>query len=364
MPYHTLEIYRSFVDSDSFWALFRAIEGVTDCINTASIYLTKTGAYRCTLLDEVGIRITMLKRNETYHRDMLYVVFNPQRLKDINEFTKLTKGSEYPTIEKMFKKILNPIRKEFVSKKRNKYFKFDFDLLNTYQTKRFDPCVDIRSPHKDNYMELLKRANAPNGFTVGGGYDDSSHRWKPYDDGFYLIRERSINISIYDKYSQLSRKHSDYEKIEEAKDIIRFEVQCLIGKTNYMKHAGGWENKSLTHYIDEETCLDTLLFYYKKVVGFGDYYTIAEAKVRIYNNGRLRNDTKRQMIEVLELINIKRGIWRAKPHYKGEPKEFECILKKINKEGINPVTIPVNWEVSHLPNLVNEIVKEFTPNRK
>lgn len=189
-------------------------------------------------------------------------------------------------------------------------------------------------------------------------FDPISRRNLPYDDAFYL-ESKSVVFSIYDKYSQMSRNKPDYKDIEEARNIIRVEVQCKKNKTNYMKSSQGWFNKSLTNYADEEMCQKTLLFYYKKIIGFGDYYTLSAARSKILDNEKLREESKLNMLGLLELVNEKRGIWKARPYYKGE--DFDKILARLNKEGINPVTIPAHWGIRELPNLVHEIVKEFMP---
>jgi len=357
MSFHTVELSMQ-LDSMTFWAFFDALVKVTSKLDSASIYDTKSGAIRCTLLDDLGIKITLRKRSEEFHKDMVYIVFNPQRLIEEREFLKITKTDDYMLINRLFKKIFEPIQKAFTSKRKNKYLKFDFDVLNAYQVRRFDPCVNVHTEYKDWYLELLKRANKPNKYELGMKYDPISRRLRPYDDAFRL-ESKSVVFFIYDKYSQLKRREPDYEDIEQARNIIRIEVQCKKNKTNYMKYSQGWSNKSLTHFSDEEMCKNTIMFYYKKVVGLGDYYTLAEARSKILDNNKLSEKIKMDMLEVLELVNEKRGVWKARPYYNG--KDFDKILARLNKEGINAVTIPAHFGIRHLPNLVHEIMKEFMP---
>ncbi|MCS7460201.1 hypothetical protein N0M98_08610 [Paenibacillus doosanensis] len=342
MSFHTVELHKQ-LDSPTFWSLQKALNKVTSK-TTASIYQIGKNAYRFTLFDAHGVKVTLKSRYCDYHKDEICIVINPQRLKDANEFLKITSGSEYTLISKLFTKLLKPIKEVFQKRRKNKHLRFDFDLLHTYQVRRIDLAVNINTEFKVYYIELIKRANVPNGFVLGGKQDEKGHRWKPYDDSFYL-KGNSVNFQIYDKESQLSRQHDNYSRIEDAKNLIRVEVQCLKNKTDYMKISNDWDSKSLVNFVDKERSLKTIKFYYNKFIGLGDYFTLAGAKAQVRGNAKLTDKTKEQLVAFLELINERRGIWKAREDYEGN--DFDKLIQRLNKIGINPVTIPVQWKIPY-----------------
>lgn len=68
------------------------------------------------------------------------------------------------------------------------------------------------------------------------------------------------------------------------------------------------------------------------------------------------------MIEALELINLKRSIWKARDEYENNKIRFNEAIRRIKKMGINPVTIPEGWGIQKLPNLLKEMTVVYDPN--
>jgi hypothetical protein len=93
--------------------------------------------------------------------------------------------------------------------------------------------------------------------------------------------------------------------------------------------------------------------YFDKVVRRGDYYTLEIAKTMIRSKGYQKRKED-WLIGVLERINRCRGISKAKDELQNdEYDEFKRGMRVLEAISINPVTIPREWGIKHIPNLFN-----------
>ncbi|MEK3879196.1 hypothetical protein [Paenibacillus sp. FSL M7-0420] len=105
--------------------------------------------------------------------------------------------------------------------------------------------------------------------------------------------------------------------------------------------------QGFSQFLREDISENELLKYYKKTIGFGDYYTLSKAKA-IIENKKMQLRLKEALIRTLELVSYKRGIWKAKEAFE-DRKEFDKCIKKLHELGINPVTIPMTEGIDFLP---------------
>lgn len=248
-------------------------------------------------------------------------------------------------------------------------------LLKTfdcYCLKRVDYCLNfyldelIPGCNPNLIMNLIKRGDIPHNYEEWGEYDNVSHRKKSSPNSFYLI-SKSVNINCYNKYMQLLERSKEnanngYPPISQAvlgaaQGIIRFEVQCKHHKMNPSSNSvKGSENDSYNKYKDllsYETCIDTIIYYYRKIIKYGDWYTLQDAVRKIMSQHYNRQKEKR-LIDVLGLVNQRRSFNDAKTAYTGEKlKAFKRTIKDLISLNINPVTIPREWGIKHIPNLLN-----------
>jgi hypothetical protein len=324
------------------------------------------GLYMFHALQKYGLTIFLNSKNiNGYPYHAIEIRLNPKLLSEEKNYIDVSKFSDYEKISKTFTSVFKPIRKIFKKVRDSKYLIFKYDKLNNYEVKRIDYCINVKVKYSDIVMEMIERANVPDKFSIVKTYDEIGKRMKQYKHSFY-IKNKSVCINCYDKHFQLSHEFSGYFDIDKAENIIRFEVQCYHSKTNNMKSKYDFENKLMLNYISDEICSSILIYYYSNTIGTGDYYTLQEAQ-RIICNQKLHQDTKRRMVELLRLINKKRSTYSAKKEFcenKGNVKEFNTLIKKMNKIGINPVTIPLSFGIEYLPNIINEIEYEFMPIEK
>ena len=242
-------------------------------------------------------------------------------------------------------------------------------LLGTfacYKPNRIDFCVNLALQElapgcpSDMVMKLIQRADVPPDYEPKMEYSETSHRKELVQNSLYLECE-STNINCYEKLVELQKRNRKDEEsgpitqevLEEARDIIRFEVQCLYPRTRKLCQQAEKSGINIyEHLFSYKTFLKVINSYYKDTIGRGDWFTLSAAEKKIesksYNSqkeDRLRN--------VLREVNQCRSLSKAKAKYQGDDLEaFTRTLKDLADIGINPVTIPREWGISHIPNLM------------
>lgn len=232
--------------------------------------------------------------------------------------------------------------------------------FNSYSLNRTDYCVNYDLAEleinslPEIYMPFIKRADIPHSFEEFKIYDTTSHRYKPGPNSFYLMN-KSVRINCYCKHSQLEKQYPFTPNIDDSRNVIRFEIQCLYPKVQYMqkqiKGCDDFEDK-MAVMLSDEFCTNILKSYFYKTIGAGDYYVLDCARDKI-KSMKFKQNKETRLIDALELVNKRRGIFHAKSHLEGAKlDEFERSIKDLGKIGINPVTIPRELRIKHLPNLM------------
>ena len=248
-------------------------------------------------------------------------------------------------------------------------------LLNDfsyYRLKRIDYCINF---HLDELvpgcspgqiMNLIKRGDIPAHYKEWMEYDDTAHRMKSKPSSFYLMNN-SANINCYSKYMELQERSQDRESkglspipqitLDMTQGIIRFEVQCKYLKTYVLNRkadkAGDHARNKYKSMLSYASCLNAVSYYYKKTVGKGDWYTLQDA-VHIIHSKHFNRQKEKRLIEALAQVNQCRSLAKAKSAYEGNDlKAFKRTLSDLSSLGINPVTIPKDWGIKHIPNLLN-----------
>lgn len=208
----------------------------------------------------------------------------------------------------------------------------------------------------EQMMKLMKRGNIPDGFHERTKYDANSHREKSCKDSFYL-KSNSVVINCYCKGKQLEKQHSDNICIDNSHNLIRFEVQCKYSKVYAMSSVIKEENNGsnammMKALISNKVCEDVIRKYFSKIVRKGHYFTLSIAR-KIVKAHNFRRDKEERLIYALELINECRGIAKAKSKLLGiDLQEFKRSLKDLDDILVNPVTVPRDWKIDYIPNLL------------
>lgn len=244
--------------------------------------------------------------------------------------------------------------------------------FDNYQITRIDYCINfdldelVPGCNHELIMNLIKRADVPPQYKEWKYYDAAAHRMKSPPGSFYLTNQ-SVHINCYSKYMKLQEQsfksvERGYSPISQsdldtAKNIIRFEVQCKYHKTYTLselaKKSGNKECNKYKSLLTNDICNDVIFYYFKKTIKSGDWYSFRDA-VRKIERLEFNCQKERRLIDALSFIAQCRSLAKAKESFKDdELKIFKKTITDLSGLGINPVTIPRDWGIRHIPNLLN-----------
>ncbi len=240
-----------------------------------------------------------------------------------------------------------------------------------YKISRVDYCVNISLDeiipgyNSEQIMNLIKRSDIPPHYEEWMIYDKKAHRMKSKPESFYLI-SKSVNINYYSKYLQLQNVSQekidkgfepiDPEVIAASRNIYRFEVQCKYYKTySLSQKAAKVEDFSCNKYkslLTPVKCIEIISNYYKKTIGEGDWYTLSEA-IKIIKSKNYNCQREKKLINTLKYVNQYRSLYKAKKTIpEDQLRSFNEALNDLSNLNINPVAIPREWNIKHIPNLL------------
>lgn len=216
---------------------------------------------------------------------------------------------------------------------RGKYY-IDFDL-----TELRTPCT------AEQMLILLNYGNVP--FELNCDYN----YFKDYNDDLFEeytgpVDDLYLQCVVLTVQCEHFLQRSFYNNQEKLRDMIRFEVKCGYKEWTYLM------KKLLTENSDY-ICRDILYDCYNWFIMGGDYYKLSQATNRVIS--AVSNDKERdRLIEALELISKEKGISKAIYSLNGEKLvKFYKSLRKLKGLGINPVTIPEEWDIEFVQNLLD-----------
>lgn len=228
----------------------------------------------------------------------------------------------------------------------DKWFVSRIDFTKNLSTKYVKECVALAKKGKDPYR-----------------YNDTIN--KP---GSSYRASKCVILNFYDKFDHISKKidANTYGShlIEEAHNIFRIEVQCLnFSKLKHLREKFELPRKSnLYDYIRTDIAEWIIRYYYEKVVGRADYYSLSEA-IKIVEATEWGTRKKANIKMWLRLIAQAKSVSKAREQFvagttlgstetaiKGSLNTFRNYENACKEIGINPVTIPKDWGIKHILN--------------
>lgn len=294
-------------------------------------------------------------RNESFSSYTVEATINPKILGGIQDYITAASLDDMWSAIKKFNSISSSIS----------------PLLRTfecYEPKRIDYCINfalnelVPSCASSKVMDLIKRGDIPPKYEQWMLYSSISHRKKSVPGSFYL-KCQSANINCYEKYIELQKRNQNnpdsvsQEVLAKAQDIIRFEVQCKYPKARTLskqaESIGYFGTDKYRYLLDYKACLIKINSYYGETIGRGDWFTVSEAE-RIIRSHRYNSQKEQRLIAALQRVSQCRSLASAKASYQGSDlAAFKRTLKDLSDIGINPVTIPRDWGIKHIPNLMH-----------
>ncbi len=232
-----------------------------------------------------------------------------------------------------------------------------------YSINRPDYCVnfdlnELKIPcTAERMIDLIKRGDIPKYYTERLEDDVAAKKKKPDKNSFYL-ESKSVNINCYWKLKQLEEEFQDCPNLEAARNLIRFEIQCKYLKTYLLSR--NIKNKQeisrtdvIREMLSDDFCKDIIRKYFNRVIRRGDYFTLNEA-IKQVQYCRFSEKKEARLIRELRRINQYRGINKVRTTLQGDELElFRRTLRDLDDININPVTIPREWNIQRIPNLLN-----------
>ena len=224
-------------------------------------------------------------------------------------------------------------------------------------------------------MKLIKKSNIPPNYEEWMEYDTSEHRKKSRPSSFYLTCN-SARLNCYSKFMQLKNQSDGNMKkgyppispaiLDDARGIIRFEVQCGYHKTYALDKraikAGNHKINKYEYILSPEVCRDIVNSFWNKSIGKGHWYSLKYAICMIKSN-HFNSQKEDRLIEALQWVNQCRSVPRAKELFLGDLDAFNRTLKELSNLCINPVTIPQEWGVDRIWNLLETYYSKTAPDK-
>lgn len=328
---HTLTITHQIISPKIFDEIYKRLEIITG----EKPRKVKEGCYISEGLKEEGfthIQLTSKKVDIRYRYKFMQItiILNPVKLIAKNKL-EVIKQEHIEEVKKIF---AEEVQRIHTSLPRLEYWTIN----------RIDYAININTQYVEEYIKLFQRGDKPRNFKEL--YCSKSKVRKQRDGSFYLISQ-SVNINFYNKEHE--RLSQNFNK-DEAKDLLRLEVQCKKPKTNTLKAKYEFDSRHLEYYLNQEISYQQLKYYYTKTIGVGDYYKLSEAIERVQDSN-YTSKTKEKLINVLKAINRYKSVWKAREKSQYNSSCFNRYLNKIRVLGVNPVTIPSRWGVNMLKNI-------------
>ncbi len=202
-------------------------------------------------------------------------------------------------------------------------------LLRTfedYSLKRIDYCINfalnelVPGCSPEQIMNLIKRSDIPPHYKEWMKYDGTAHRLKSRPSSFYLVCD-SVNVNCYSKFMKFQEQSEENKArgyppipqkiMDNARDIIRFEVQCKYPKVYTLSKAvqanGDRKINKYESLLADEFCREIISYYFNATVGKGFWYSLHMA-VALVKSNKFNAQKENRIIDALQVINQCRNL--------------------------------------------------------
>lgn len=334
----TMTIYHIF---NNYGEYQETVSIINDYINNfypnASLHRKKNTNTKTTYaFADRGIEEMYFKQNISY---IMYMKVRPKLITEKGNYDEVLRAYDIPKLYDKFTSFMKNIGLDNISD------------IKKWSVKRIDYAVDVVVDQEliPRYIELFNKGNIPETMLN----DPVSLMYKETGNNLYLS-SKNIRVNFYDRYTtaleKKQKKPDKYSNIKNRYGILRFEVQLRDIDTVKLKKAKKIRANTVDDFMRIDMCKEYILRYYTMIIGCGDYYGYYEAL------RKCRSNIQKNMIR---LINEEGCVYKAKRRYilsssdgRKSCKQFSEIINKLERIGINPVTL----ESGTLKNLYEKIL--------
>lgn len=300
--------------------------------NTSQTKSYKMREYKLenSILEEMGIilyarKYKVPKRNDYFCYEMFV---NPTKVLGRERVVDIYKPEMFNDFMEQFNHIIQS-------------YEVQLPPLEQWTAKRIDFTKDIKTEYVKEYIKLFQKSNLK-------GYkfpkDKNNHNVR-FRKGSLYCRIKNHAINFYDKQDELinqnllGKRFYDDDELEQAKNVLRIEVQCSKSKLHGIKNKHHLISRNIIPFLQREDIADEIITYYvKKLLGTADYYKKPSAINRIKKSS-YSSKTKQNMINFIEDVAVQ---YSSIDKVLEEHKEYKPLLKKFDELSISPVTINKN----------------------
>ena len=257
--------------------------------------------------------------------------------------------------------------------------------LEYWQCTRIDYSYNIRTPHAELYLRLLKRGIHPKNYR--DWYNPETKTYGQKDGSLYLVpktrdklkdeghehRTGARVVNFYYKYAELENKgEKDTALLEEAKEILRLEVQVFSPRLRTIKKRDKLKDLNLRSMFSEKIAVKEVALMLKRIMGcIGSYHPKSKALSMIKGRKKMHKKTKALLKQVIDgVANDKRKNSWALGNYVTKhltDKQWKTVRKASKSLDLNMVVIPVlevkNIDEKMLPSLLKLLIDESEKNK-
>ena len=410
LGYHTFAISMNLTQAEADM-LFRDFKKYRD--RTQEIYIKECPKYKADpmgrhyeikyLEEYKGIYWKMRFSNKAHNVNGKFVtcsikaIINPKILAGEKSYIIAADAGYLEKIERIFNKEAAKISRMLKRFDNYSLSRLDYCINFDVSELKFNCPSELTEKIPEIMMKLIKYGDIP---------DDFSEEYK--DPFQFYLKSKSIVINCYWKYDDLKNNYPDCNDLEKSYDIIRFEVQYRYPKVRtvmaeikkeyasirsgiiarldeqgsydsyvnpdrldrlklkqsveLLDTSASEERVIMMYMLSDDKCAEVIKNYFNKTIKPGSYYTFNRAK-RIIEDKVSKWEKIIRLTETMKLICSSGGIATAKAGLYGRDlDDFRRSLRDLADLGINPVTIPEEWGIKYIPNLLDaycdEIAKE------
>lgn len=303
------------------------------------------------LLSEIGITLYGHKYKVSYDRItaagstehisyMQYVIdarVNPSKVIYRESSIDIYKPSDYEIFQQCFNQEIKSFNLPFLPP------------LDGWKAHRIDFTYNLRTQHVKEYIRLMHKSDL-RGFTIKR--DQHGHR--AMKAGSLYINNSAVTLNFYDKADEMQKaeggtRHTP-EEIQEAKDILRIEVQASRDKLSGIKRKQEFTSKQITEFMQDSGAAEELVLMYAEKVLESATYRKKPAAVTLINHSKKHQQTKEQLIAAIN--EVSQPYRRVDEVRAAHPELNIDKAKKILREmDINIISLDKNTKVRELPSI-------------
>lgn len=235
---------------------------------------------------------------------------------------------------------------------------------NFWKVNRIDYCIDIKTDHVAEYIYLMQKGDIPHHQKLP--YHPVNKRREHKKGSVYLIarardkrsnKTGSVTVNFYDKYLQKLNEQvvtmtvTDAE-VEQARNILRLEIQCFLPKISSLKNKYKLSDTRLEQYLSDDICCTVIEHMLLKITHKGAYLRKSEA-LKAIDASSYQTGTKIKLKAIIEAVSKQyQSVAKVRESFIADgtvkKDEFTRLIKRLDDLDVNPVTIGDKKHISGL----------------